>query len=82
MVSGACLESGSMSKYCPVCVGGSELASWANSLQRTGALGDRRRLSAADVEDADGGEVDASGEDKVVGKWQGCGKMRRKQKTR
>ena len=50
---------------------GDESASPPDSLQRAGALVDWHRLRATDVEDAEGGEVGAGGEDKEVGMWQG-----------
>ena len=48
-----------------------ESASPPDSLQRAGALVDWHRLRATDVEDAEGGEEGAGGEDKEVGMWQG-----------
>ena len=47
---------------------GDESASRPDSLQRAGTLVDLHQLRAADVEDADGGEVSAGGEYNVVGK--------------
>ena len=42
---------------------GTESASRPDPLQRAGALGDRRQLRAAAVEDAEGGEVCAGDEE-------------------